>query len=179
VGPLVALSEPALAAMVAVVALLLSIRAGVGWEPLPFVGAAIALAVPAFLLGRVRVWSAFRRWARVAAELPFPLGGADRLLRRATPDIRVEVRLAVPMPVELGLLHGMLNAAALPWVSLAAARQDAGGMTLIVDGPAWLAAWSVRRLLRSGLRIFHEAFPIERVELCPPVRQSERRRSSR
>jgi hypothetical protein len=179
VGPLVALAEPAVAALFAVMVLLLSIRAGLRFGPGVFVAAAVGLAVPAYLFGRRRVSSAFRRWARVAAELPFPLGGADRLLRRPDPRVRVDVRLAVPVPVELSLLRVVLDAATVPGVSMVPARHDHGGVTVIADGPAWLAAWSVRRLLRSGLRIFHEAFPIERVELCPPMRHSERRRSSR
>lgn len=179
VGPLVALAEPAIAALCAVVILLLSIRAGLSLEPGVFLAAAVGLAVPAYLLGRRRISAAFRRWARVAAELPFPLGGADRLLRRPASHVRVDIRLAVPVPVELNLLRVVLNAAAVPGVSMVPARQDHGGVTVIADGPAWLAAWSVRRLLRNGLRVFHEAFPIERVELCPPIRHSERRRSSR
>lgn len=178
-GPLVALAEPAVAALVAVLALLLCLRAGLGLAPGAFLAAAIGLAVPAYLLGRMRVSSAFRRWARVAAELPFPLGGADRLLRRPASHVRVDIRMAVPLPVELNLLQVVLGSAALPGVSMVPARHDSGGVTVIADGPAWLAAWSVRRLLRSGLPIFHEAFPVERVELCPPMRHSERRRSSR
>jgi len=179
VGPLVALAEPAVAALCAVVILLLSIRAGLSLAPGAFLAAAIGLAVPAYLLGRRRVSAAFRRWARVAAELPFPLGGADRLLRRAAPHVRVDIRLAVPVPVELSLLRVVLGSAEIPGVSVVPVRQDHGGITILADGPAWLAAWSVRRLLRSGLRVFHEAFPIERVELCPPMRHSARRRSSR
>jgi len=179
VGPVVALAEPGVAALFAVVVLLLSIRAGLGLDPGAFLAAAVGLALPAWLVGRKRVSAAFRRWARVAAELPFPLGGADRLLRRPASDVRVDIRLAVPVPGELNLLQMALDSAALPGVSMAPVRCDGGGVTVVADGPAWLAAWSVRRLLRKGLQVFHEAFPVERVELCPPTRHSERRRSSR
>src|SRR6185295_19244016 len=165
VGPVVALAEPAVAALFAVVVLLLCIRAGLGLEPVAFLAAAVGLALPAHLVGRKRVSSAFRRWARVAAELPFPLGGADRLLRRPASDIRVDIRMAGSVPGELNLLQMALGSAALPGVSMASAGCDGGVVTVIVDGPAWLAAWSVRRLLRRGLQVFHEAFPVERVEL--------------
>jgi hypothetical protein len=177
VGPLVALAEPAIAALGAVVFLLLAMRAGASLAPGAFLAAAIGLTVPSCVLGRLRVFSAFRSWARVAAELPFPLGGADRLLRRSVPQVRVDIRLAVPMPVELYLLRAVLDSAALPGVSIYPVRCDPSGVTVMADGPAWLAARSVRRLLRRGLLVFHEAFPVERVELCPPVRLSSVRRS--
>ena len=171
VGPLVALAEPAVAALCAVVILLLALRAGVSLDPAAFLGVAVALALPGFLLGRHRATEAFRGWARVAAELPFPLGGADRLLRRPAPHVRMDVRFAVPVPVELHMLRSALDAAAVPFVTLVPIRQDHGRVTILLDGPAWLTAWAAKRVLSIGFSAFHEAFPIEIVELCPPMRR--------
>jgi len=174
VGPLVALAEPAVAALCAVVLLLLAMRAGLRLEPAAFIAAALAMAVPGCLFGRHRVTEAFRGWARVAAELPFPLGGADRLLGRPASHVRMDVRFAVAVPVELHLLRAALEAAAVPFVAMVPLRHDAGRVTIMVDGPAWLVAWAAKRLLSAGLSAFHEAFPIEHVELCPPMRRRQR-----
>jgi hypothetical protein len=168
----VALAEPAIAALAAVVFLVLSMRAGASLAPGAFLACAVGLAVPSYIIGRLRAAAAFRSWARVAASLPFGLGGGDRLLCRPAPHIRLDIKLEVAMPVELHLLRSVLEAAALPGVSMVPVRRDHGGITVTADGPAWLTAWSVRRLLTSGLPVFHEAFPIERVELCPPMRRA-------
>jgi hypothetical protein len=170
VGPLVALAEPAVAVVCAVVILLLALRAGLRLSPEIFVAAALGMALAGNLVGRHRAGEAFRRWARIAAELPFPIHGADRLLRRPTSRVRMEIRFEVPLPVEGQLLRPALTAAAVPGVAVMLLTPTNGSAAVIADGPAWLTAWAVRRLLIISLAAFHEAFPVARVDLCPPMR---------
>jgi len=166
VGPLVALAEPAVAGLVGVVALLVALRLGAPLRPDAFLPVALALALLGYWLGRFRASFAFRRWARLAADLPFPLSGAERLLRRPDSSIRVEIRFAVPMAVDAGTLQAALDARPVPGAALELVRHEAGRVVVLAFGHGWAAAWAVRRMLSATLPALHEAFPIERVELC-------------